>query len=72
LIDPPHLDTHRLRELLGVTQVAHVLVVIGCPLHVNPRLGPHEYRGTRIATENVDGVGASECVGDTQFALPVV
>jgi len=49
-----------------------VLVVVGCPLHVDPGLGPHEDHITTVATENVYGVGASEGVWHTQFALPVV
>jgi len=49
-----------------------MLVVVGCPLYIYPGLGPHEYRGTTVATENVYGVGASEGVGHTQFALPLV
>jgi len=72
LVDPPHLDTHRLRELLAVTEVAHVLVVVGGPLNVDSRLGPHEHRETGVATENAYGVGASEGVGNTQFAPPLV
>jgi len=52
--------------------VAHVLVFVGCPLHVNPGLGPHEYNRTRVTPEHVYGVPASEGVGDTQFALSFV
>ena len=65
MIHPTHLDTHALGELLAVTEMTHVLVVVGCPLYVNPRLGPHEDVGTGVTLENVYGVGASEGVANT-------
>jgi len=53
LIDPAHLDTDLLRISLGITIAAHVLVVIGGPVHGHPALGPQERDAAAVAAKYI-------------------
>ena len=71
-VDPSHFNTNLLGISLGVAETAHVLVVIGGPVHGHTALGPQERDAAAVTLEYVQGVLAFEGVIYAQFTLAFV
>ena len=52
-VDTAHFDPNLLSISLGVTETAHMFIIIGGPVHSHPALGPQECYAAAVAFEYV-------------------
>jgi hypothetical protein len=53
LVDPAHLYADLLRISLGVTETAHMFIIIGSSILIHPTLGSQERDATAVAAKYI-------------------